>query len=111
MKITLIQDIIHWANKAANLQKTEKQLAELAGKTDLVVLPEMFTTGFCTDQLELAETMEDETVRTLQKWAKTYHLAITGSFIATENDKHSIAAFLYFPMEKLKPPTSDICSQ
>lgn len=102
MKITLIQDIIYWADKTANLQKTEKQLAELAGKTDLVILPEMFTTGFCTDQLELAETMEGETVRTLQKWAKTYQLAITGSFIATENNKIFNRGFFIFPDGQIK---------
>ena len=102
MKITLIQDIIHWADKAANLQKIEKQLAELAGKTNLVVLPEMFTTGFCTDQLELAETMEGETVRTLQKWAQTYNLAITGSFIANENDKIFNRGFFVFPDGKIE---------
>ena len=102
MKITLIQDTIHWANKTANLQKIEKQLAELAGKTNLVVLPEMFTTGFCTDQLELAETMEGETVRTLQKWAQTYNLAITGSFIANENDKIFNRGFFVFPDGKIE---------
>jgi len=102
MKITLVQDIIHWADKTANLQRTEKQLAELAGKTDLVVLPEMFTTGFCTNQLDLAETMEGETVRTLQNWAKTYHLAITGSFIATENKKTFNRGFFIFPDGKIE---------
>ncbi|MEA4852431.1 MAG: nitrilase family protein [Paludibacter sp.] len=102
MKITLIQDTIHWANKTANLQKTEKQLAELAGKTNLVVLPEMFTTGFCTDQLKLAETMEGKTVRTLQKWAQTYNLAITGSFIANENDKVFNRGFFVFPDGKIE---------
>ena len=102
MKITLVQDIIHWADKTANLQKTEKQLAELAGKTDLVVLPEMFTTGFCTNQLDLAETMEGETVRTLQKWAKTYKMAITGSFIATENEKTFNRGFFIFPDGKIE---------
>ena len=102
MKITLIQDTIHWADKTANLQKTEKQLAELAGKTNLVVLPEMFTTGFCTDQLELAETMEGETVRNLQKWAQTYNLAITGSFIANENDKIFNRGFFVFPDGKIE---------
>jgi len=49
MRISLIQDIIFWTDKAANIQKVEDQLILLAGKTDLVVLPEMFTTGFCTD--------------------------------------------------------------
>ena len=53
MKITLIQDHIVWADKAANLQKTGDQLAVLTGQTDLVVLPEMFSTGFCTDELHL----------------------------------------------------------
>ena len=103
MKITLIQDTIHWANKTANLQTIEKQLAELAGKTNLVVHPEMFTTGFCTDQLELAETMEGETVLTLQKWAQTYNLAITGSFIANENDKVFNRGFFVFPDGKIEP--------
>ena len=102
MKITLIQDTIHWADKTANLQRTEEQLAELAGKTNLVVLPEMFTTGFCTDQLELAETMEGETVHTLQKWAQTYNLAITGSFIANENDKIFNRGFFVFPDGKIE---------
>lgn len=102
MKITLIQDTIHWADKTANLQRTEKQLAELAGKTNLVVLHEMFTTGFCTDQLELAETMEGDTVHTLQKWAQTYNLAITGSFIANENDKIFNRGFFVFPDGKIE---------
>lgn len=102
MKITLVQDIIHWADKAANLQKTEQQLVQLTGKTDLVVLPEMFTTGFCPDQLELAETMEGKTVRTLQRWAKTHNMAIAGSFIATENDKTFNRGFFVFPDGKIE---------
>jgi predicted amidohydrolase len=52
MRLTIIQDEIHWADKAANLHKVENQLKALAGTTDLVVLPEMFTTGFCTDELQ-----------------------------------------------------------
>ena len=97
MRITLIQDHIVWADKATNLQKKGEQLAALAGKTDLVVLPEMFSTGFCTDQLHLAETMNGETVQALKYWAQTYQLAITGSFIATENDKIYNRAFFVFP--------------
>ena len=97
MRITLIQDIIFWADKAANIQKVEDQLVLLAGITDLVVLPEMFTTGFCTDKLHLAETTDGETVRNLKHWALKYKLAITGSFIATENDKIYNRAFFVFP--------------
>lgn len=100
MRITLIQDIIFWADKAANLQKVEDQLILLAGNTDLVVLPEMFTTGFCTDKLQLAETMKGETIHTLQNWAIKYKMAITGSFIASENDKIYNRAFFVFPSGK-----------
>ena len=97
MKITIIQDNIFWADKAANLQKTGEQLALLAGMTDLVVLPEMFTTGFCTDKLHLAETMDGKTVQTLRTWAVKFKIAITGSFIATENHKIYNRAFFVFP--------------
>ena len=100
MRITIIQDIIFWADKAANLQKVEDQLIQLAGKTDLVVLPELFTTGFCTDKLQLAENMQGETMHTLLNWAMKYKLAITGSFIASENEKVYNRAFFVFPSGK-----------
>src|ERR1035437_9075432 len=75
MRVTLIQDIIFWADKAANIQKVEDQLILLAGTTDLVVLPEMFTTGFCTEKLQLAETMDGETVHVLKNWATSRMLS------------------------------------
>lgn len=97
MRITLIQDCIYWADKTANLEKTGKQLAQLTGQTDLVVLPEMFTTGFCTTELHLAEDMNGMTVKMLCEWATKYKFAITGSFIAKESDKIYNRAFFVFP--------------
>jgi len=102
MRVTIIQDIIFWADKAANIQKVEDQLILLAGKTDLVVLPEMFTTGFCTDKLHLAETMEGETVHNLKNWSVRYKMAIAGSFIATEDDKVYNRAFFVFPSGQIE---------
>ncbi len=102
MRISLIQTDIAWADKAANLQKTEIVLQSLHQSTDLVVLPEMFTTGFCTDQLELADTMDGETVQKLKSWAQQYKMAITGSFIARENDKVYNRAFFVFPDGEIK---------
>ena len=102
MRISLIQDIIFWADKAANLEKTEDQLALLAGQTDLVVLPEMFTTGFCTGKIQLAETMDGETVKTLKHWAVKYKLALTGSFIAKEGGKIFKRAFFVFPNGRIE---------
>ena len=105
MRVSIIQDIIHWADKAANIEKTAAQLKSLASQTDLVVLPEMFSTGFCTDQLHLAETMIDETMTTLRKWAVEFQLAIAGSFIARENEKVYNRAFFAFPTGEVQ--TSD----
>jgi len=102
MRISLIQDTIIWADKSANLKKTGEQLAALAGKTDLVVLPEMFTTGFCTDQLNLAESMKEKTVKLLRAWAVKYKLAITGSFIVSENKRISNRAFFVFPSGEIE---------
>lgn len=102
MRISLIQDTITWADKAANLQKTGEQLASLAGQTDLVVLSEMFTTGFCTDELHLAETMDGDTVKILRAWAVKYQLAIAGSFIATEAGKNYNRAFFVFPSGEIE---------
>jgi len=102
MRITLIQDIIFWADKAANIQKVEDQLILLAGKTDLVVLPEMFTTGFCTEKLQLAEKMDGVTVHTLKTWAVKYKMAITGSFIANEDEKIYNRAFFVFPSGEIE---------
>lgn len=102
MNISIIQTDIVWADKKANLAKTEEKLISLAGKTDLAVLPEMFTTGFCTDKLNLAETMDGETVQTLLRWAKEFNLAITGSFIATENGNIYNRAFFVFPSGEIQ---------
>lgn len=97
MKITLIQSDIIWSDKKTNLQRTEEKISLLSGKTDLVILPEMFTTGFCTDNLDLAETMQGSTIHTLIDWAKKYQFAITGSFIATEREKIYNRSFFVFP--------------
>ena len=102
MKITLIQDKIVWADKAANFAAIESHLKALEGKTDLVVLPELFSTGFCTKQPELAETMEGSTVQWLKKCASAFQIAITGSFMAIENGKTFNRSFFVFPDTKIE---------
>lgn len=100
MNISLIQTDIVWADKKANLLKIEEKISALSGKTDLVVFPEMFNTGFCVDRIDLAETMDGETIQTLLAWAKKYDFAITGSFIAQENGGVYNRAFFVFPSGK-----------
>jgi omega-amidase len=97
MLISLLQYPIVWADKLKNLQLAEERIAFLQGKTDLVVLPEMFTTGFCTNQPELAEPSDGKTILTVQNWASKYNVAICGSFIATEEGKFYNRSFFVFP--------------
>lgn len=102
MRITLFQTDIYWADKMLNLAKTESELEKISGYTDLVVLPELFTTGFCVDKLELAETMSGESVQTLVYWAKKFNLALTGSFMAAEKGKIFNRSFFAFPNGEIK---------
>ncbi len=85
IRVALLQYPIVWADIAENLRLTEQRLAALAGKADVALLPEMFTTGFCTDHPELGEPMDGSTMQALRRWAAEYDLAIAGSFIAEEN--------------------------
>lgn len=88
LKVSLVQTDIHWENVALNLDHIEEKLAKLANETDIVVLPEMFTTGFSMNAQYLAENISDITVSTIKRWAKDYNLAIVGSFIAEENNQY-----------------------
>jgi len=97
MKLSLVQTDICWADKAANLQNVEKKIAALAGKTDLVLLPEMFSTGFCPDRRDLAETMDGNTVETLRRWATSFGFAVAGSFLAADEGHFFNRAFFVLP--------------
>ena len=97
MRIALMQYPIVWADIAANLQSTEQRIAETAGRADLVMLPEMFTTGFCSTA-SLAEDMSSsQTVRKIKYWAETYGLAVFGSFMAKEGEKLFNRMFFAYP--------------
>ena len=82
--ISLIQTTLHWENKGANRQHFEEKIASLAGKTLVVFLPEMFTTGFSMNPSQLTENMEGESVEWMRKIATQYRLILTGSLIIEE---------------------------
>lgn len=88
LKITLLQSTITWENPAANLAHYEEMLAQLTGPTDLIILPEMFTTGFTMDAAANAEPMDGPTMRWLAAQAAEYNAVITGSLIIGENSKY-----------------------
>lgn len=87
LRTTTVQADLAWEDIASNLAKFSLALGDLAGKTDLVVLPEMFGTGFSMDAQRLAEPMDGPTMQWLAKTAEQTGAVVTGSFIATENGR------------------------
>lgn len=84
LTVTLIQPHLHWEDKAANLQMLEGMIAGIREKTELVVLPEMFSTGFSMKPAQLAETMEGETLQWMKRVAAERKIILTGSIIARD---------------------------
>lgn len=96
MRITLLQTDIVWEDKKANLNKLHTFLQQLSGSTDLVVVPEMFSTGFSMNSNTLAEYNNDTTVDLLKTWCAECQLALAGSFIASgeSNKKYNRGFFI-----------------
>ena len=79
--ITTIQSNLIWEEKAANLLMLEKKIAGIEEKTEIVVLPEMFSTGFSMRPEALAETMEGETVEWMKRVSRENGIVLTGSLM------------------------------
>ncbi|MEO8589638.1 MAG: amidohydrolase [Flavobacteriales bacterium] len=88
LRVTLVQSMLHWEDAAANRAMFGEKLAGLKGTTDLIVLPEMFTTGFSMSSAQLAETMDGATVAWMREQAKEADAALYGSVIITEGGKY-----------------------
>ncbi|MFZ4769396.1 MAG: amidohydrolase [Ferruginibacter sp.] len=88
LTITTIQTNLYWENKQANFLVLEDRLRSIEDKTEIVVLPEMFSTGFSMRPKDLAETMEGDTVNWMKEIAQKYRVVLTGSVIIEENEKY-----------------------
>lgn len=97
MRVSLIQESLIWADANANMMKLHNHLVQLKGETDLVVLPEMFTTGFCVDRPDLAEKMSGGVVSRLKEWAVEFGVALCGSLIVVEGGVLYNRAFVVLP--------------
>ncbi len=87
LTITLIQTNLHWENKKANLAMLSEKINNIQEKTELVVLPEMFTTGFSMKPQILAEKMDGETIDWMKKISSEKKIILTGSIIIEEDNK------------------------
>jgi predicted amidohydrolase len=88
LRVTLVQQPLLWREPAGNRERFEALLLPLAGNTDLVVLPETFTTGFSMEVERLAEPAGGPTALWLRGLATRLGAAVTGSVITSDGGHH-----------------------
>ena len=100
MKVALLQYPIAWADPQANIRVLDERLAAIKGQADIAVVPEMFSTGFCTDRPGLADAWgTGEVYRALQRMADSYDMAVIGSMIVTDNGRLYNRGFMFRPQD------------
>lgn len=97
MQVTLIQAPLIWENPKSNRDYFEARINSITENVDLIVLPEMFTSGFTMNPEHVAETMEGETITWLKVLAKARNCAITGSLVIKGNGNFYNRLVFVFP--------------
>ena len=88
LHVAVFQLDLIWENPKANLAKIDEFLRKIKPETDVVFLPEMFSTGFSMNVSELAETMDGETVSWMKMRSGERQIALCGSLIVKENGQY-----------------------
>jgi omega-amidase len=86
MNITIIQTSLHWENKTENLKHFEQLMAAVSPNTSLIILPEMFTTGFTMRPEVNAEDCDGEGLQWMQRMAQIKNAVICGSMAVKDQD-------------------------
>jgi len=88
MKVTLIQTALHWEDRQKNLEHFDVLVNSIKGPTDLIVLPEMFSTGFTMNPAAFAEPVNGYALNIMKKWAEKKKAVVCGSVAVSENGKY-----------------------
>jgi predicted amidohydrolase len=88
LSVTLIQPDLQWEDKLSNLKMLEEKICAIKEKTEVVILPEMFSTGFSMQPERLAETITGNTVQWMKKISREKKIILTGSLIIEESGKY-----------------------
>ena len=86
LNVALVQTSLVWENPKANRTHIEDKVSSITA--DLIILPEMFSSGFTMNASEVAETTDGETIAWLKSLSKTKNAAIVGSLVITENNNY-----------------------
>ena len=85
LNITTIQTDLHWENKDANFRMLEEKISTVRDKMEIVILPEMFSTGFSMNTRMLAEKMDGPTIQWMARVCSTNNIILTGSVIIEDD--------------------------
>jgi omega-amidase len=102
MKTALIQSSLSWENPTQNRTHLQQKINAISETIDLIVLPEMFTSGFTMNPKSVAETMTGESISWLKETAKTKNCAITGSLVIEENENYYNRLIFVFPSGEIQ---------
>jgi len=97
MKTAIIQFDTIWEDKLTNFNYVQNEVSSLSNDVDLVVLPEMFSTGFTMDPEKVAEFEDGETFQFIANLAITKQVAIAGSWVVKDNNAYFNRLFFVFP--------------
>ena len=95
MHITLLQPNLYWHDPVANRAMLEEHIFSLPEPTDLIVLPEMFTTGFTMDAHSVAEPMNLNTFRWMKQMAAQTGAVVTGSYVVQEQGRRYVNRLIW----------------
>lgn len=102
MKVAILQTDLVWENPIYNRLTIESKVLSSDKKFDLLVLPEMFTSGFTMNPERVAETMEGETIEWLKSLAKQKKTAIIGSLVIEEEGNYYNRLVLVTPKKEIQ---------
>lgn len=102
LSIVGIQGELFWENPEKNITYFENQINNIKQKIDLIILPEMFTSGFTMQPISVAETMNGSSILWMKKMAIEKNTAITGSLVIKENNKYFNRLMFVYPSGKLE---------
>lgn len=97
LKIAFIQSDLVWENPKHNRDHFKEKIEAITTPVDLILLPEMFTTGFTMNAKEYAETMQDKSVQWMQKMAALKNSAVVGSIIIKDQNKFYNRLLFVYP--------------
>lgn len=88
MKVTIVQTALHWEDREKNLAHFDALVNSIRETSDLIVLPEMFSTGFTMNPAKLAEASDGEALNAMKKWAHKKNAIIVGSVAVNDNGNY-----------------------